>query len=225
MSGSFSRLSFTVLGIIAVLLAAPAARAQKEFPPPQGKGRLVVVASGASGPGHYEAVTAEIAKLGYDAVLFDGNSMEGTHGAAVKASILQAQQFPHALPGKVALVGFSLGGGEDLFFGTQLPDEVAIVIVWYPLTRVIRDIPTFASKLKVPVLMFAGELDSYRNCCAIDTARSLAAATSGRTPPFELVTYPNTKHDFVYGGENYNQQSYTDAFQRTAAKLKTYLGQ
>ena len=32
----------------------PISRAQKEFPPPQGKGRVVVVSSGASGPEHYE---------------------------------------------------------------------------------------------------------------------------------------------------------------------------
>ena len=92
------------------LAAASIARAQQEFPPPQGKGRVVVLASGLSGPAHYTTVAREIAELGYDVVLFDGNLMEGTHGYGAKSGILQAQQMPHALPGKVALVGFCMGG-------------------------------------------------------------------------------------------------------------------
>ena len=219
------RIALAAVVAIAGLAAAPPSQAQKEFPPPQGKGRVVVVASGASGASHYEAVTEAIAKLGYDAVLFDGNDMKGTHGAAVRASIEKAQQSPHALPGKVALVGFSLGGGEDLFFGTLMPDSVAVVIAWYPLTSVLHDIPAFVGRLKVPVLMFAGEQDSYKGCCLIGTARSIAAAASGHNPPLELVTYPGAEHDFVYGGNHYNPQAYNDAFQRTAAKLKEFLGQ
>ena len=42
---------------------------------------------------------------------------------------------------------------------------------------------------------------------------------------FELVTYPDAQHDFVYGGEHYNPKAYTDALQRTAAKLREQLGQ
>jgi dienelactone hydrolase len=97
--------------LLICVTAATVARAQQEFPPPQGKGRIVVVASGMSGPAHYETVAREISQLGYDVVLFDGNAMEGTHGDGVKTAIQQAQQMPHGIPGKVALVGFSLGGG------------------------------------------------------------------------------------------------------------------
>jgi dienelactone hydrolase len=50
----------------------------------------------------------------------------------VKTTIQQAQQMPHALPGKVALVGFSLGGGMCLYYGTQWPDLVTGAVVWYP---------------------------------------------------------------------------------------------
>jgi hypothetical protein len=39
--------------LLAALLATQSAIAQKEFPPPQGKGRIVLVASGMSGPSHY----------------------------------------------------------------------------------------------------------------------------------------------------------------------------
>ncbi len=185
--------------------------------------------SGATGPAHYATAAAEVAKLGYDVVLFDGNAIVGTRGAAVKQFIQQAQQLPHALPGKVALVGFSLGGGMALIYGTQLNDLVAVAIVWYPLTNVIRDVPSFASKLKVPVLMFAGESDAGTRkdpgCCAISVARDITANANKAGAKVELVTYPDAQHDFVYGGEHYNAKAYTDALQRTGTKLKEQLGQ
>jgi dienelactone hydrolase len=199
-----------------------AAHAQQEFPPPQGSGRVVVVASGQSGPAHYTAVTQQIAQMGYDAVLFDSNPMEGTRGKGLEEAIQQAMHMPHALPGKVALVGFSLGGGISLGFGSMMPNSVAGVVVWYPATSEFRDISAFAARMKVPVLMFAGAQDSYKGCCLIGTARTLASAAQAAGKPFELVSYPDAKHDFVYGGDNYNAQDYQDALQKTAAKLKEY---
>jgi fermentation-respiration switch protein FrsA (DUF1100 family) len=80
----------------------------------------------------------------------------------------------------------------------------------------------FVGRLKLPLLMLAGEADMQRGCCLIGTARALAAAAAGR--PFELVTYPNAQHGFIYGGGHYNAQAYADAMQRTAAKLAQYLG-
>jgi dienelactone hydrolase len=212
------------IAIVAIITMAPSAQAQKEIAPPQGKGRVVLISSGASGPDHYETVSRAIAALGYDVVLYDGNSMEGTRGAALKDAIPQALRMPHALPGKVALVGFSLGGGISLAYGTQWPDQVAVVIVWYPLTSVFKDIPGLASRLKVPVLMFAGESDTYKDCCLIGTARSLGAAATAAGHPFELFTYPKTDHDFVQGGSHYNPTAYKDALDKTAAKLKEFLG-
>ena len=214
----------TFLTLFALLSATSIAHTQQEFPPPQGKARVVVVASGMSGPEHYAAVSRELAQLGYDVVLFDGNPMEGTHGDGLKTAIQQALQMPHALPGKVALVSFSLGGGLSLYYGTQWPDLVAGAVVWYPATTFIKDVPGFVGRLKVPVLMFAGEKDTFRDCCTIGKAHTLAAAATAASLPFELVTYPNTDHDFIKGGKHYNAQSYSDAFQRTAARLKEYLG-
>jgi dienelactone hydrolase len=220
----FSRFTLFI-GILSCIPAATAAYAQQEFPPPQGKGRVVVLASGMSGPAHYATVAREIAKLGYDVVLFDGNAMKGTHGDGVKEAIGQARQMPHGLPGKVALVGFSLGGGMSLYYGTQWPDQVAGVVAWYPATSFIKDVPGFVDRLKVPVLMFAGEDDTYRNCCTVSKAHILETAAKASGLPFELITYPGTEHDFVKGGRHYNAGSYNDALRRTADKLKSYLGQ
>ena len=212
------------VALAAFLTTVPAARAQQEFPPPQGKGRVIVLASGLSGPAHYVQVAQEIAALGYDVVLFDGRAMEHTRGEAVKTAIQQAQAMPHALPGKVALVGFSAGGGESLYYGTQWPDQVSGAVVWYPANSFIRDVPGFASRLQVPVIVFAGGKDKYRKeCCtaAKDTALQEASKAAGKS--FDLVVYPEANHDFVKGGENFDAKAYADAFQRMADALKVYL--
>lgn len=210
---------------LVVLLAAPLA-AQTEFPPPLGKGRLVVVASGLSGPEHYATVSRAIAALGYDVVLFDGNKIAGTKGEGLQTAITVAQQMPHALPGKPALIGFSMGGGTVLGYGSAMADQVAGIVVWYPATSTFQNIPAFVmARLKVPVLMFAGENDTYRNCCLIGTAHALASAAQAAGKPFELVTYPGTEHDFIEDGGHYNPAAYKDAFSRTAAKLAEFMGQ
>jgi dienelactone hydrolase len=221
----FRRLFPVLAGAAAVLAASSVVSAQQEFPPPGGgKGRVVVVASGLSGPSHYAKVAQDIAALGYDAVLFDGSAMEHTHGDAVHAAIVQAQGMPHALPGKVALVGFSAGGGESLYYATQWPDLVTGVIVWYPATSFIKNVPGFVDRLQMPVLMFAGEKDHYRdNCCTADNARAIAAAAKAAGKPFDLYTYPKAEHDFVRDGQHFDAEADADAFQKTADKLKEIL--
>ena len=84
---------FIFLGVLATILATGSAPAQEEFPPPQGKGRLVVVASGAMGMPYYSGMAKQIAQLGYDAVLVDGNAMEGTQGAGLKTAIEAAVRY------------------------------------------------------------------------------------------------------------------------------------
>jgi dienelactone hydrolase len=198
------------------------ALAQREFPPPQGQGRVVVVLSGHDGATPYVAISTRISQLGYDVVLFDATAMVGSNGAAVVSAIDRAMKMPHALPGKIAVVGFSLGGGMALAYTTQLTDLVAGVVAWYPATNRI-DVASLAVQLKVPVLMFAGEKDVYMGCCLIATARSLADGAKMAGKPFELISYPDTGHDFIDGTAHYNARSYVDAMQRMAARLKDYL--
>ena len=213
-----------VSGLLLIYIVTSAACAQQEFQPPQGKGRVVVLASGAAGPAHYTTIAREIAELGYDVVLFDGNLMLGTHGDGVKTVILEAQKMPHALPGKVALVGFSGGAGMSLYYGTQRDDLVAGAVLWYPTNNFIHDVPGFASRMKVPVLLLAaGKNQSGNDCCSTDLDRRLAAAVTVAGKQFQLIVYPDADLDFVYGGEHYNPKDYSDAFKRTAEMLKVYL--
>jgi hypothetical protein len=216
-----------LVGLVAALGAAGAAwAAGQEFPPPQGKGRIVVMASGMSGPDHYQTVAREVAQMGYDVVLFDGNAMEGTHGAGLLSAIQEAAQAPHGLPGKVALVGFSLGGGMELYYGTPHADLAAGAVLWYPANAFIKDVPGWAGRLAMPVVMFAGEADHYRdNCCSADKARELAAAANAAGKSVDLTTYPGADHDFVKGGGHYQAKAYADALAKTQAALQRYFGE
>lgn len=220
--------SFRLLSAAAALIVTTAftrsAPAQQEIAPPQGKGHVVVFVSGIAGPKHDKALAQAIAALGYDVVVYDGRKIDGDEGGALKTAIQKAQQMPHALPGKVALVGVSLGGGFALFFGSTWPDLVAVDIVWYPATGFVKRTPGFAARITVPVLMFAGESDNFLDCCLIKTARSLAADAAKAKAPFDLVTYPGVNHDFIPGGLNPDPAAYQDALNRTAARLKAVFG-
>lgn len=214
----------TLAAVAALFFVIPATQAQQEFSPPSGKGRVVMLDSGLSGPDHYATVAKEIAAMGYDVVVFDGRAEEHTNGEGVKSDILKAQGMPHALAGKVAVVGFSAGGGLALYYATQWPDLVAGVALWYPANSFIKDVPGVANRMQVPVVMFAGGKDHYRSeCCtaARDTELSEAAKAAGKS--FDLTVYPEAKHDFVKGGENYNEKAYADALQKTGDALKKFL--
>jgi dienelactone hydrolase len=216
--------SFHFIAAVAVLLVSLAfdssLPAQEVISPPQGKGHVVVFLSGMAGPKHDKALAEAIASLGYVVVVHDGRKMGEGLGQALRTAIEKAQQTPNALPGKVALVGVSLGGGYALAFGSRWPDLVAVDILWFPATGFVRRMPGFVNRISAPVLMFAGEADRYEDCCLIATARAMAANAAAAGVPFELVTYPGVDHDFIKGGANYDPAAYSDALDRTAAKLK-----
>jgi len=220
MTNSSLRLLPLTASLLAAVLIAPCALAQEEIAPPQGKGHVVVFVSGIMGPKHDKALSEAIAALGYDVYVCDGRQIAKMPGGNLRAAIQAAQQLPHALPGKVALVGISLGGGFSLALGSEWPDLVAVDIVWYPATGFAARLPGFTRRMSVPVLMFAGESDHFENCCLIETARAIETSAKANNAPFELVTYPGADHDFIKGGRNYNPTAYEDALNRTAVKLK-----
>jgi dienelactone hydrolase len=210
--------------LLATAVFACCAQAQQEIAPPQGKGHVVVFISGISGIKHEKVLAQAIAALGYDVAVYDGRAILKSLGPGLRTAIQNAQQMPHALPGRVALIGVSLGGGFALAYGSRWPDLVAVDIVWYPATGFVKRLPGFASAITVPVLMFAGESDHYMDCCLIGTARSLAADAAAANVPFELITYPGAGHDFIPGRQNSNPKAYNDALEHTTAKLKAAFG-
>jgi dienelactone hydrolase len=222
----------SVMALLFFMVATQHATAQEEISPPSGKDLLVVVLSGATGSGNYRLISKRIAALGYNVVLFDSNAIisakkGGPWAEPMRAAIARARQMPNALPGKIAVVGFSLGGGLALNYASQWNDDVAVVAAWYPSTSssALRDSKAFVARIKVPVVMFAGTADEYQFCCMIDKAKELASAAKAVNAPLELTTYAGVGHGFSIPGTSYDQGSTDDALARTAAALKLYLGQ
>jgi pimeloyl-ACP methyl ester carboxylesterase len=218
----------TLLGGRAAAGAAPVER--EIFPPAHGKGAIVVVISGQSDPAPYRDFSSKLAKNGYYTVLikaFDvlpGFGILVPQGSAnLRAVIADAQSAPKAIPGKVALVGLSLGGAAALVHGGSLKDRVSAIVAFYPALTMIApqdDMKSLAASLQVPVLVMAGEKDDENGCCMINTVRELDAAPKAGS--LDLVVYPNAGHGFNLHDPRfvYREKDAADAWARTLAFLR-----
>ena len=225
-------LRFLVTAIAAVSLCAIAqdsGQPRQEFTPKSGNGRVVVVISGQSGSVNYTTTAQQIADAGFEVVLVDGNDfwIKDTRSAwnMLKEVITHAQASSHAQPGKVGVVGYSLGGASALSYAARMPELVTTVVVAYPYTAFIKDPPDFVAKIKVPVQMFAGTADTYKDCCLIEMARQLANAAKASSPPMlTLHEYNGVGHGFnLATAARKDQAAGQDAMERTIAQLKQAL--
>jgi dienelactone hydrolase len=211
--------------------AGPDGPAQREIPPPSGTGRVVIVISGKMGPDYYQDVAERVAKLGYDTILLSGDDIlnpDRQGGMRLGQTIERAKSSTHALPGKVGVIGFSEGGGGALFFATQRPETVAVVVMFYPETAFLlkagADLKHLASNFKVPALVLQGGKDDFKNCCVPATIGTIAADAKEAGKVFDLVVYPEANHDFIKGA-NYRASDAADAWKRTAEALKQSLSE
>ena len=213
--------------------AGPEGVAQTAYAPANGPGPVIMVISGQTGPTSYQSYAAELAKLGYYSVLLTGADILNpalTGPANLRKAIERAQRSPNAVKGKVAVIGFSLGGGGALFNATGMSDLVSVVIAYYPYTRTWADrIGSLVNVFKVPVLVMAGGKDRYQNCCVIETARAMETDAKAKEKKFELVVYPEANHGFNLKtgarGEPmgaYRPDDDSDAWRRTLEMLKQY---
>ena len=208
--------------------ADDAAPPQKEYLPKAGSGRVVVVISGQSGASNYTSISQDFADAGYYTVLVDGNDLwikGGGGNALLQGVIARAQASPHAVAGKVGVAGFSLGGASALTYAARLPEQVATVVVMYPLTSFTQNPADFVGKIKVPVLMLAGTADTYKSCCLIATARALAEAAKANpdvAPLFSLHEYEGADHGFNMN-TSHQRALVADSRDRAIAQFKQYL--
>jgi len=213
--------------------AGPEGPAQIAYAPERGPGPVVVVISGVSGINSYRGYAEELAKLGYYAVLLAGKDIlnpELSGEANLKKAIERAQRAPKAVPGKAAVIGFSLGGGGALYNAAPQADLVSAVVVYYPYTKTwTSKVGWFAKRFQVPVLMLAAQQDRYLECCLVETARAIEAAAKNNGKTFELVVYPDADHGFnlAWGPKGellraYRRDDDRDAWQRTVDMLNRY---
>ena len=222
------RLVSALLALAVLAAHADDGPAQKEYVPKGGAGRVVVVISGQTGASNYTSISQDFADAGYYTVLVDGNDLwikGGGGNALLQGVIARAQASPHAVAGKVGVVGFSLGGASALTYAARLPDQVATVVVMYPLTSFIQNPADFVGKIKVPVLMLAGTADTYKNCCTIETARALADAAKRNpdvAPLFALHEYEGADHGFNMN-TSHQRALVSDSRDRAIAQLRQTL--
>jgi dienelactone hydrolase len=205
--------------------AGPEGPAQTVHLPQKGPGPIVILISGASGPNSYQSTAGDVSRLGYYAVLIDGNDVltRQQDGAGnLRKAIERAQRAPQAIPGKAAVIGFSMGGGGALAFASGMVDLVTVVVAYYPSTNFVKDAGVLTKLFRVPVLVLAGGRDTYRNCCLIESMRAMDAAAKELGIPFQLVVYPDAQHGFNIDGPAYRRDYETDAWRRTTELLRTH---
>src|ERR1035437_9709039 len=181
--------------------ASPEGPTQTTYAPVNGKpGPVVIAISGHSGPTSYQTYAANLAELGYYTILVDGNDIlnpEHTGPANLSKAIARAQHSPNAVPGKVAVIGFSQGGGGALYNAAEMPEAVSMVVAYYPYTRTwANNIELLVKRFQVPVLVMAGGIDRYHDCCVIESMHAIEAAAKTSGSKFELVLYPEANHGF-----------------------------
>ena len=213
--------------------AGPDGPAQTAYAPASGVGPVVIVISGQTGPNSYQKYASELAGLGYYSVLLTGKDIlnpELTGEANLKKAIARAQGSPNAVKGKVAVIGFSLGGGGALYNATPLADLVSMVVAYYPYTKTwANKMPWFVKRFRVPVLVMPGGKDRYKDCCVIESMRAMEEAAKQTGAKFQLVEYPEANHGFnLEQGANgepmgaYRSTDASDAWRRTVDMLKQY---
>jgi dienelactone hydrolase len=214
--------------------AGPEGPAQTAYASANGKpGPVIIVISGHTGPTSYKTYAADLAQLGYYTVLIDGKDIlnpEHTGPANLSKAIERAQHSPNAVPGKVAVIGFSQGGGGALYNAASMSSSVSMVVAYYPYTRSwSNNIDSLVKRFRVPILVMAGGVDRHNNCCMIESMRAMEASAKASRVQFELVVYPEANHGFnLESGAHgepihaYRPEDARDAWRRTVEMLKLY---
>jgi carboxymethylenebutenolidase len=210
-----------------------------EYPEGTGKAPIVIVMQHGPGMDDWQrALADQLAQQGFIAIAPDLHSGLGPNGGnfdsfqgtdeVMRATArltgddmlnryLAAYHWGMKLPrasGKVASIGFCMGGGNNFRFAEEVP-ELAAAVVFYGTPGD----PQKLAKIKAPVLAFYGDDDARVTSTMEPTANLMKS--NGRS--FEAHSYPHATHGFVsYQDLAGNPAATADSWLKTIAFLKEH---
>jgi carboxymethylenebutenolidase len=210
-----------------------------EYPDGDGKAPIVIVMQHGPGMDDWQrALADQLAVQGFIAIAPDLHSGLGPNGGNYdsfggtdevmrstarvnpdeqQARYKAAEEWGKKLPrwnGKIATIGFCMGGGNSFRFGAENPDVNAIVSFYGATPK-----KELLMKVKAPVLAFYGEDDARVTAAAEPTAADMKEYGK----PFEYHIYPHATHGFMeFQDLAGNPNATSDSWNRTIAFLKMY---
>ena len=196
------------------------------YEPASAKGNIVLMFSGRTGTGLYEEFARRLADTGYYVLLYDGNdfpiNQPDVCQAKIREIVKDAVLSPHGLPGKAAVIGYSLGGAVALSCAAGMAGEIAGIIAYYPATSLISDHNACVDRFQVPITVLQGEEDHYFDCCTVEKIREMYLTARKKRRDFELIVYKEAGHGFNLGPLK-NRDLDIDSWRKTTDALKRYL--
>jgi len=210
-----------------------------EYPAGTGKAPIVIVMQHGPGMDDWQrALADQLAQQGFIAIAPDLHSGLGPNGGNFDAfqgtdevmratarltgddmlnRYLAAYHWGMKLQranGKVASIGFCMGGGNSFRFAEEVP-ELAAAVVFYGTPGD----PQMLAKIKAPVMAFYGDDDAR----VTSTMAPTAALMKSNGGSFEAHSYPHATHGFVaYQDLAGNPAATADSWFKTVAFLKEH---
>jgi dienelactone hydrolase len=196
------------------------------YKPSSGQGPVVLMFSGRTGGRLYSEFAKRLAESGYYVLLYDGNDFPINQPDLCQAKIREiikdnVRSSPGS-PGKVAVIGYSLGGTVALSCAVGMAEEIAGVIAYYPATRLIEDYEACVDRFHVPITVLQGEEDRYFDCCTIEKIKEMSLMARKKGRDFELIVYQGAGHGFNLGPLKTRELD-IDSWRKTTDALKRYL--
>lgn len=139
----------------------------------------------------------------------------------LQAAVEYASSLPNVDPSRIASMGWCFGGGQSLQLAFNSQDHpLAATIIYYGSALVTDN--SNLSKIKWPVLGVFGDQDTG---IPVEKVNEFKATLDEVGVPNEIYIYKGVGHAFANpSGDNYAPTETQDAWEKTLAFLKKYLG-
>jgi carboxymethylenebutenolidase len=139
----------------------------------------------------------------------------------LQAAVEYVSSLPNVDPSRIASMGWCFGGGQSLQLALNSQDHpLAATIIYYGSALVTDN--SNLSKIKWPVLGVFGDQDRG---IPVDKVNEFKATLDEVGVPNKMYIYKGVGHAFANpSGDNYAPEETQDAWEKTLAFLKKYLG-